>query len=197
MGVRGMVRNVWSTREGGRGPLVVCGREVDGGRCEAGRGGCGWEGLVRRWALGGRWEGHSGCVNTVRWSADGARLVSGSDDTWVRVWDRGRGRQVASAATGHGSNIFHALFHPLAGDECVVSCSGDGTIRGTMVAGCGGAEGGQAEASGGRPLWTVTDHSDRVKKLAMAPEAVPSEMLSCSEDGTVRRHDLRAGARRC
>ena len=31
--------------------------------------------------------GHSGWVNSVRFSPDGSRIVSGSDDNTVRIWN--------------------------------------------------------------------------------------------------------------
>jgi WD40 repeat protein len=35
----------------------------------------------------GRLERHEGCVNTVHWNDPGDKLVSGSDDTRVCIWD--------------------------------------------------------------------------------------------------------------
>ena len=31
--------------------------------------------------------GHNGCVNTVCFTPDGRRLLSGSDDRIIRIWD--------------------------------------------------------------------------------------------------------------
>lgn len=30
---------------------------------------------------------HRGCVNTVRWNSDGTKLISGSDDRTIKLWD--------------------------------------------------------------------------------------------------------------
>jgi WD40 repeat protein len=38
------------------------------------------------------WTGHTDSVKSVRWSPDGGRVVSGSDDTTFRVWDVKSGR---------------------------------------------------------------------------------------------------------
>ena len=32
---------------------------------------------------------HSGCVNSVAYSPDGTKIVSGSDDQTIKVWDAG------------------------------------------------------------------------------------------------------------
>ena len=48
-----------------------------------------------------RWQvltlvGHSGLVFTVAISADGKRIVSGSADTLVKIWDAATGVQVSN-----------------------------------------------------------------------------------------------------
>jgi len=40
--------------------------------------------------------GHSGLVFTVAFSADGKRIVSGSVDKLVKIWDTATGAQVSS-----------------------------------------------------------------------------------------------------
>jgi WD40 repeat protein len=30
---------------------------------------------------------HRGCINTVKWSSDGNKLITGSDDRTVKIWD--------------------------------------------------------------------------------------------------------------
>ena len=32
---------------------------------------------------------HSGCINSVAFSSDGTKIVSGSDDKMIKVWDSG------------------------------------------------------------------------------------------------------------
>jgi WD40 repeat protein len=32
-------------------------------------------------------EGHDGCVNTLAFTPDGTRLISGSDDLKIKIWD--------------------------------------------------------------------------------------------------------------
>ena len=45
--------------------------------------------------------GHSKLVNSVSFSADGKRVVSGSDDSLVKIWNAETGAEV----TSHGGRI--------------------------------------------------------------------------------------------
>jgi WD40 repeat protein len=51
-------------------------------------------------------EGHMAPVTSVALSADGRRLISGSDDTTLRVWDTGSG-ECLRVLEGHTSEIKH------------------------------------------------------------------------------------------
>lgn len=43
--------------------------------------------LIHRLQLDRKLDGHEGCVNTVAFTPSGERLVSGSDDLYINVWD--------------------------------------------------------------------------------------------------------------
>lgn len=43
--------------------------------------------LIHRLQLDRKLDKHEGCVNTVSFTQDGERLVSGSDDLYVNVWN--------------------------------------------------------------------------------------------------------------
>jgi WD40 repeat protein len=66
-------------------------------------------------------------VNSVAFSPDGARVVSGSDDRNVRVWDAGTGDGIGNPLIGHWDRVVDAVFTP--DDRRVLSGSTDGTIR--------------------------------------------------------------------
>ena len=43
--------------------------------------------LIHRLQLDRKLDKHEGCVNTVSFTQDGERLVSGSDDLYVNIWN--------------------------------------------------------------------------------------------------------------
>ncbi len=49
--------------------------------------------------------GHSYSVTSVSFSPDGTRIVSGSEDKTVRVWDAVMG-EVISTLTGHSDEVY-------------------------------------------------------------------------------------------
>lgn len=71
---------------------AIAHREVDADRRKfASRIGSPATGLASRLNLARTLEGHDGCVNTCSFFPDGTRLISGSDDLSIRIWDWDRG----------------------------------------------------------------------------------------------------------
>eukprot|EP00946_MAST-07B_sp_MAST-7B-sp1_P002175 g2175.t1 len=71
--------------------------------------------------------GHTSMVTSVSFSVDGSRIVSGSDDKTVRVWDAVSGECVLGPLEGHTSWVRPVSF---CGDGSrIVSGSGDETVR--------------------------------------------------------------------
>ncbi|ULU09708.1 hypothetical protein L3Y34_014235 [Caenorhabditis briggsae] len=68
-------------------------------------------------------EGHTGCVNTLRWNRNGQLLASGSDDRHVKIWRAGL--EVESLATGHVGNVFAVEFLPGSSDRKLVTGAAD------------------------------------------------------------------------
>ena len=69
---------------------------------------------------------HDGRVRTVRFSPDGRRLVTASDDKLARLWDAATGRLVGQAMR-HEGGVVCALFSP--DGTRVATASFDHTVR--------------------------------------------------------------------
>eukprot|EP01048_Picozoa_sp_COSAG05_P024089 COSAG05_NODE_5505_length_1157_cov_2.094518_1_plen_129_part_00 len=65
-------------------------------------------------------------VNPASFSPDGTKIVSGSDDTTVRIWDAVSG-DCEQTLEGHSRDVTSASFSP--DGTKVVSGSGDKTVR--------------------------------------------------------------------
>ncbi|KAJ2920033.1 hypothetical protein MD484_g254, partial [Candolleomyces efflorescens] len=72
-------------------------------------------------------QGHSGTVSSVAISRDGKRIVSGSWDNTIRIWDMEKGEQVGSSLRGHDDWIRSVAISP--NGELIVSGSDDKTVR--------------------------------------------------------------------
>ncbi|KAI8057902.1 WD40-repeat-containing domain protein [Syncephalis plumigaleata] len=142
--------------------------------------------LVRRLEMSKELVGHTGCVNSLCWSDTGQRLLSGSDDTKLCIWDARDYSLVCKIATGHRANIFSAKFMPHTGDTVITSCAGDREIRVFDVH----YSRSRAIDEKARRRHVFTCHSGRAKRIVV--EDNPWSFLSCSEDGTVRQFDLRS-----
>lgn len=150
--------------------------------------------LDRVSVLGGGTDGHTGCVNALHWANDGAILLSGSDDTTVRVWKTETGETIRHTLscqsiidTGHSLNIFSVKMLPQSSN--IATAAGDGQVRvfdllrSPRTVTCGR---GDSKIS---PLLISRCHSSYAKRIAV--EDSPSQFLSVGEDGTVRQHDMR------
>lgn len=72
--------------------------------------------------------GHERGVNSIEYSTSGDKpyLLSGSDDTTVRIWDY-QTRQCLQVLTGHTKNVSHAIFHPFL--PLIISAGEDGQLH--------------------------------------------------------------------
>ncbi|KAE9390362.1 WD40 repeat-like protein [Gymnopus androsaceus JB14] len=77
--------------------------------------------------MGDTLKGHNHWVNSVAFSVDGTKIVSGSDDKTVRIWDATMGAQIGDALDGHDDRVTSVAFS-LDGLR-IVSGSADNTIR--------------------------------------------------------------------
>jgi DDB1- and CUL4-associated factor 6 len=140
---------------------------------------------------------HKGCVNSISWSADGSKILSGSDDQKLVITDPFNSKVLIRYTTVHRSNIFSAKFLPQ-GISRVVSCSGGGGVlytnfdevgltkeceeSNTLVAG-------NYRASN-QDVNFFSCHSGTCYEV-MTVESEYNNFFSCGEDGSVRFYDLR------
>jgi WD40 repeat protein len=96
----------------------------------------GGDSVIRLWKLGPRgadpkpvqeFRGHERFVESISFSADGSKLVSGGEDMTVRVWNLRKPDDPPIVLRGHGETVRHALFTP--DGRRVVSQSNDFEVR--------------------------------------------------------------------
>ena len=125
-----------------------------------------------------RLEGHGSAVYSVAFSPNGERLVSGSFDGTLRLWDAQTGNPLGEPLEGHGSAVYSVAFSP--NGERLVSGSFDGTLR-------------LWDAQTGNPLGEPLEgHGSAVYSVAFSPNG--ERLVSGSFDGTLRLWDASPAA---
>ncbi|CCA77459.1 related to WD40-repeat protein (notchless protein), partial [Serendipita indica DSM 11827] len=101
-------------------------------------------------------RGHSGSVVAVAFSPDGSRIVSGSRDQTIRLWDAKTGEPVGDPLRGHSNSVTAVAFSP--DGSRIVSGSEDETIR-------------LWDAKTGEPVGDpLRGHSNSVNAVAFSPD---------------------------
>ncbi|KAF7968265.1 hypothetical protein HWV62_31107 [Athelia sp. TMB] len=122
-------------------------------------------------------HGHEGYVQCVCFSPDGTRIVSGSSDNTVRVWDALSGQLALPPLQGHEDRVTSVGFSP--DGSRIVSGSSDNTVR-------------VWDALTGQPaLPPLQGHKDAVWSVCFSPDG--SRIVSGSSDNTVRVWDALSG----
>jgi DNA-binding beta-propeller fold protein YncE len=131
------------------------------------------------WRLRHSWllslQGHASDVRSVAFSPDGKRLVSGSWDQTLKVWDVQTGQE-ALTLKGHTAFITSVAFSP--DGKCVVSGSYDKTLN-------------VWDTQTGQQTLTLKGHTGSVSSVAFSPDG--KRLLSGSRDQTLKVWDARTG----
>jgi hypothetical protein len=121
---------------------------------------------------------HPSVVYCAIYSPDGTRIVSGSSDETVRVWDASTGA-VLRTLEGHTSSVWSVAFSP--DETLIVSSSGDQTGITRIW-----------DASTGAVLHTLEGHTGSVHSIAISLDG--TRIVSGSRDRTMRIWDASTGA---
>ncbi|MET3606147.1 hypothetical protein ABIC99_003983, partial [Sphaerotilus sulfidivorans] len=119
----------------------------------------------------------SSSIIAVAISPDGSRIVSGSEDNTLRLWDARSGNPIGEPLKGHSSSVSSVAFSP--DGSRIVSGSEDNTLR-------------LWDARSGNPIGDpLKGHSNSVSSVAFNRDG--SRIVSGSRDSTLRLWDARSG----
>ncbi|CCA69814.1 related to WD40-repeat protein (notchless protein) [Serendipita indica DSM 11827] len=123
-------------------------------------------------------RGHTSSVRGVAFSPDGSRIISGSSDSTIRVWDAETGQTLGEPLRGHNKSSVNAVAFSPDGSR-FVSGSWDNTLR-------------LWDAETAKPLGEPLEgHEDSVNAVAFSPDA--SRIASASWDKAIRLWDANTG----
>jgi WD40 repeat protein len=116
-------------------------------------------------------------VYSVASSPDGKRIVSGSNDKTIRIWDATTGQPIGKPLTGHTDIVYSVGYSP--DGNHIVSGSFDKTVR-------------IWDAATGQPIGKpLIGHGNSVNSVAYSPDG--NHIVSGSFDKTIRIWDAATG----
>ncbi|MEE0268135.1 MAG: TIR domain-containing protein [Bacteroidales bacterium] len=120
-------------------------------------------------------EGHYGYVYSVAYSPDGRRIISGSSDETIKIWDANTG-QYLKTLEGHLDGVTSVAYSP--DGTKIISGSDDGTIK-------------IWDINTGQCLKTLEGHPGWVYSVAYSPDG--AKIISASSDETIKIWDANTG----
>lgn len=112
--------------------------------------------------------GHSNVVNSVAYSPDGSKIISGSQDGIIKIWDANTGA-CFQTLTGHFGSVRSVAFSH--DGSKIISGAGDKTIK-------------IWDANTGECLQTLEGHLYSVRSVAFSPDG--TRIISGSSDSTIK-----------
>jgi Protein kinase domain/WD domain, G-beta repeat len=119
--------------------------------------------------------GHTSSVNSVAFSPDAGRILSGACDNTVRLWDRETGRQI-HCLKGHEGFVTSVAFDSTG--RRGISGSWDATVR-------------LWDLDAGAEVRKLTGHTSKVQSVGFSPDGRYG--VSCGDDRTIRVWDVESG----
>ncbi|MBD2207657.1 hypothetical protein H6G15_34920, partial [Calothrix sp. FACHB-168] len=122
-------------------------------------------------------SGHSDSVRAIAVTADGQRVISGSSDNTLKIWNLQTGAKLFTLK-GHSSSV-NAIAVTADGQR-VISASDDKTLKVWNL-------------QTGAELFTLKGHSNWVRAIAVTADG--QRVISASDDNTLKIWNLQTGAK--
>lgn len=119
-----------------------------------------------------QFKGHTDSIRTVAFSQDSERIVSGSYDNNIYVWNANTGESICGPLEGHTDVVRSVSFSP--SGDMIISGSDDNTVK-------------LWDASTGKELSCFEGHTSWVTSVVFAPDGM--YLASGSEDLSIRLWD--------